>query len=154
MAYRLYMGFMAYAKITMDISYGLTPFLAWLAAGCSKFLINSIRARRLAFDLIGYGGMPSNHSAIVSSMATLIALKAGVDHPAFGVAVTLAFIVILDAGSLRRQVGRHAAAINKLVGETPQRQILRERVGHTRWEILAGVIVGIFIALVVNLVVD
>lgn len=38
--------------MTLDMSYGLTPFVAWLLAGCSKFAINSLRARRLAFDLI------------------------------------------------------------------------------------------------------
>ena len=56
-------------------SYLITPFLAWLVAGCLKFLINSIKAKQLAFGLIGYGGLPSNHSAIVSSMAALIAFK-------------------------------------------------------------------------------
>jgi acid phosphatase family membrane protein YuiD len=89
----------------MEFSYVLTPFLAWLVAGLLKFSINSIKAKQLAFGLIGYGGLPSNHSAIVTSMAALIAMKEGLGHPAFGVAITLAFIVILDASSLRRQVG-------------------------------------------------
>lgn len=126
-----------------DFSYLLTPFLAWLIAGILKFLINSIRAHRFAFDLIGYGGMPSNHSAIVSSMVALIAFKEGMHTPAFGVAITLAFIVLLDASSLRRQVGKHASAINKLVqsaGGMPSE--LRERMGHTRLEIFSGVLVG------------
>lgn len=127
--------------MTLDISYGLTPFFAWLLAGCSKFAINSLRARRLAFDLIGYGGMPSNHSAIVCSMAVLIALREGVAHPAFGVAVTLAFIVLLDANSLRKQVGLHAQAINALSTEG-QNAPLRERMGHSRSEILAGLLAG------------
>jgi acid phosphatase family membrane protein YuiD len=124
-------------------SYLLIPFLAWLIAGILKFLINSLRARRFAFDLIGYGGLPSNHSAIVSSMATLIGLNEGIQNPAFGVAVALAFIVILDASSLRRQVGKHAIAINKLNNLTNQNpSFLRERMGHTRVEIFAGVLVG------------
>ena len=94
-------------------SYLLAPFAAWLAAGCLKFAINSLRAGKPAFGLIGYGGMPSNHSAIVSSMAALTALREGLDSAAFGVALTLAFIVMLDAASLRRQVGRHAQALNE-----------------------------------------
>jgi acid phosphatase family membrane protein YuiD len=126
--------------MTLDPSYALTPFVAWLLAGCSKFAINSLRAKRLAFDLIGYGGMPSNHSAIVSSMAVLIALKEGIAHPAFGVAVTLAFIVLLDASSLRKQVGLHAQAINLLASD--QVSLLRERMGHSRGEIFAGLLVG------------
>jgi len=136
----------------MDFSYALTPFLAWLVAGVSKFLINSIKARQFAFGLIGYGGLPSNHSAIVSSMAALIALKEGIGHPAFGVALALAFVVLLDASSLRRQVGRHATALNKLSGGAPDHQAFRERMGHTWLEITAGVAVGIAVAAVANVV--
>ncbi len=133
-----------------EFSYFYTPFIAWFAAGILKFLINSLRARRFAFDLIGYGGLPSNHSAIVSSIATLIALQDGIDTPAFGIAIALAFIVILDASSLRRQVGKHAAAINKLNSLTSDASIsLRERIGHTRIEILAGVVTGSAVAYLV-----
>ena len=134
----------------LDFSYALTPFLAWLVAGVSKFAINSFKAKKLAFGLIGYGGFPSNHSAIVSSMAALIALKDGMGTPAFGVAITLAFVVVLDANSLRQQVGKHATAINKLAADTADHQALRERIGHTRWEIAAGIAVGIAVAAMVN----
>jgi len=132
----------------MDYSYLITPFLAWLICGLTKFLVNSIKSKRLAFDLIGYGGMPSNHSAIVSSMVSLIAFKEGIDSSAFGVSLTLAFIVILDANSLRQQIGKHAKAINEINRNGNIK--LRERIGHTKLEILAGIsigmITGLFIA--------
>ena len=147
----LWLGIVAGEGVIMDVSYALTPFLAWLVAGTSKFIINSIKAKQLAFGLIGYGGFPSNHSAIVSSMAALIALREGVGHPAFGAAITLAFIVMLDASSLRRQVGRHAEVINKLAALGCDRQALRERMGHTRLEIAAGVAVGVAVAVAVRL---
>lgn len=130
----------------MDLSYALTPFLAWLVAGVLKFTINSIKAGQLAFGLIGYGGLPSNHSAIVSSLAVLVAFKEGLDHPAFGVALALAFVVMLDANSLRRQVGKHAEAINQLNADRPAKTLLRERMGHTRIEIAAGIVVGVGVA--------
>jgi len=136
--------------VVMDFSYLLTPFAAWLVAGVMKFTINSIKAKQLAFHLIGYGGLPSNHSAIVSGMVALIALKEGVDQPAFGVALTLAFIVIVDANSLRRQVGNHAKVINKLAAESKGHQDLRERMGHSRVEITAGILVGIAVAFAVK----
>jgi acid phosphatase family membrane protein YuiD len=133
-----------------EFSYVFTPFLAWLTAGLIKFLVNSIRARQFAFNLIGYGGLPSNHSAIVSSVATLIALKEGINSPIFGVAIALAFIVILDASSLRRQVGKHAKAINKLNSLTDGNPpFLRERMGHDRIEILAGIVVGALVGYLV-----
>lgn len=143
----LCLGALAAAGLKMDLSfsYVLTPFLAWFVAGFSKFIINSIKTKQFAFGLIGYGGLPSNHSAIVSSMAALISLKKGIVQPAFGVAVTLAFIVMLNAGSLRRQVGRHAAAINELTADRVKHQALRERMGHTCVEIATGSAVGIVV---------
>jgi acid phosphatase family membrane protein YuiD len=130
----------------MDLSYAVTPFLAWLVAGILKFTINSIKAGQLAFGLIGYGGLPSNHSAIVSSVVALIAFKEGLDQPALGVALALAFVVMLDANSLRRQVGKHAETINRLNADRPDTTPLRERMGHTRLEIAAGILVGVGVA--------
>lgn len=140
------MGALANEGVIMTLSYVCTPFIAWLAAGSLKFVINSIRAGKFAFGLIGYGGLPSNHSAIVSSMAALIALKESISHPAFGVALTVAFIVILDASSLRRQVGKHASAINRMATSDTSHITLRERMGHTPVEIAAGILVGILVA--------
>lgn len=129
----------------MDLAYLLTPLLTWAVVGPLKFLISSARARRWAFDLVGNGGFPSNHSAVVSSMATLIALREGLGHPAFGVAVTLAFIVIIDANSLRQHVGKHAAALNRMARDAAGHTWLRERMGHTKIEIGGGLCTGIAI---------
>ena len=129
--------------------YLITPFFAWLVCGITKFVVNCLKERRLALDLIGYGGMPSNHSTIVSSMASLIAFKEGIDVPAFGVALTLAFIVILDANSLRKQIGKHAKVINHL--EYYQGDKLRERIGHSKLEILTGIILGSCVGFVLGL---
>ncbi|KGH51293.1 acid phosphatase [Acinetobacter idrijaensis] len=136
----------------MDYSYLITPFLAWLCCGIVKFLVNCIREKRLAFDLIGYGGMPSNHSAIVSSMVALIALKEGIHTPAFGVALTLAFIVMLDANGLRKKMEQHAIEINKINEyKTP---ILRERIGHSKLEIMLGITLGIVIGFISHSLMD
>jgi acid phosphatase family membrane protein YuiD len=134
----------------MDLSYLVTPFFAWLVAGCAKFAINTIKARRFAFDLIGYGGLPSNHSSIVSSAAAIVAFNEGLQEPALVVALALAFIVILDASSLRQKVGKHAKAINALNKDNSV-PVLRERMGHTRIEIAAGIITGILSAGLVHL---
>jgi acid phosphatase family membrane protein YuiD len=134
----------------MDIAYLVTPLLTWITVGPIKFLINSVRARKWAFNLVGNGGFPSNHSAVVSSMATLIALREGIGHPAFGVAVTLCFIVVIDANSLRQHVGRQAAAINRLADGRPGHHWLRERMGHTVVEICGGLATGIAIGHLVH----
>ncbi|MGS0706574.1 divergent PAP2 family protein [Acinetobacter sp. ANC 3781] len=134
----------------MDYSYLLAPFLAWLCCGITKFLVNCLKEKRLAFDLIGYGGMPSNHSAIVSSMAALIAFKEGIDTPAFGVALTLVFIVVMDANGLRKKVEAQAIEMNKLKNYTAP--VLRERVGHSKAEILVGTVIGILVGFICQIV--
>ncbi len=127
----------------MELIYLVTPVLTWMVVGPIKFFISSVRYRRWAFDLVGNGGFPSNHSAVVSSMATLIALREGMGHPAFGVAVTLAFIVMIDATRLRQHVGRHAVTLNRLHDGKEDYVILRARMGHTRFEIAGGILTGI-----------
>ena len=127
----------------MDYAYLITPFLTWAVVGPIKFLISSARQRRWTFNLVGNGGFPSNHSSVVTAMATLIALREGIGHPAFGVAVTLAFIVMIDANSLRQHVGRQAAAINRLAVAVTGHTTLRERMGHTLVEICGGIVTGI-----------
>lgn len=143
----------------MDFTYLVTPVLTWLVVGPIKFMITSVRQRRLAFDLVGNGGFPSNHSAVVTSMVTLIALREGINDPAFGVAVTLAFVIMIDANSLRQHVGRQAAAINRLTGAAPAATAataavgskpLRERMGHTLIEIGGGIGTGIAVAFAID----
>lgn len=136
----------------MDLAYLVTPFVTWILVGPIKFLINSARARQWAFNLVGNGGFPSNHSAVVASMATLIALREGISEPAFGVAVTLAFIVVIDANSLRQHVGKQAAAINRLAKGGAGHTWLRERMGHTLLEIAGGLGAGAAIACGINAV--
>ncbi|OON63708.1 acid phosphatase [Massilia sp. KIM] len=136
----------------MEFIYLVTPVLTWMVVGPIKFLITSARQRRWAFNLVGNGGFPSNHSSVVTSMATLIALREGMGHPAFGVAVTLAFIVMIDANSLRQHVGRHAVAINRLHEGKTDYVILRERMGHTLVEIGGGIATGIGMGFLINAV--
>lgn len=132
----------------MQWIYILTPFSAWVIAGGVKFLINSIKSRQLAFHQIGYGGMPSSHSAIVCSVAAMTAFREGVESSVFVVALTLAFIVMMDAMDLRRKIGQHAERLNLLSSDLPK---LRERVGHTPVEVLAGVLTGIITATLIHL---
>lgn len=129
------------------MAYALAPLCAWAAAGSSKFAVNSLRARRLAFDQIGTGGWPSTHCCVVASITALLAYRRGFDDPLFGLALTVAMIVVFDAGGLRRAVGRHAAALNALGGlDTP----IRTRIGHSRAEILAGLALGCLVATALN----
>ncbi len=126
--------------------YIIAPFFAWFVAGSLKFLINSLRLGKPAFKLIGYGGFPSNHSTIVSTITFLVGLREGWHSSTFGVALAFSFIVILDALDLRREVGKHAQKINQLL----KKNDLRERIGHSKLEVLGGLATGLFCAWILN----
>ncbi|MBC3864296.1 divergent PAP2 family protein [Undibacterium jejuense] len=135
----------------MNCIYLITPILAWVVAGTIKLIVNCLHQRRIAFELIGYGGFPSTHSTIVSSSVAQIALQTGITSPLTGLAFTLAFIVLLDAHSLRGQIGKHAVELNCLNRKIPGSPILRERIGHSKAEIATGVLLGCLLAVIVGL---
>jgi len=136
----------------MNLIYLVTPFVTWIITGTIKFIINCYREKKLAFHLIGYGGFPSNHSAIVSSSVSLIFFERGFYDPAFCVAITLAFIVLLDAKSLRGQIEKQAKAINILNKKTGSTFELRDRIGHTKFEILGGAVLGLIIGACIHFI--
>lgn len=98
--------------------------------------------------------MPSSHSAVVVSLATLIGKNIGVDTPLFAVSVILACIVMYDAAGIRRAAGKQAQLLNKLV-ETPGltgvqvTERLVEVLGHTPTQVLVGAIIGVVVGLIV-----
>ncbi|HVZ27618.1 MAG TPA: divergent PAP2 family protein [Rhizomicrobium sp.] len=129
------------------IVYAIAPFAGYVTAGAIKFLVNSLRARRLAFDKIGLGGLPSTHTAIVTTVAALIGFRDGLAQPAFAVAMALLCIVVIDAMDLRRKVGRHATLLKIALPSHPDAQRLRERMGHSLVEVAAGLVTGLLCGL-------
>jgi acid phosphatase family membrane protein YuiD len=94
------------------------------------------------------GGMPSSHSAMVTSLATVLGLQLGVDSPIFAVAVITALIVMYDARGVRHQSGQHARILNQILrelfsGQPISEQELKELLGHTPIEVIVGSIVGV-----------
>lgn len=125
----------------MDLTYAIAPLVGWLVGGGLKFLVNTLRAGAPAFAQIGYGGLPSTHTTVVTTTAALVGFREGPGSAAFGVAVALAFVVVLDAMDLRRRLEGHARALNRLeaaAGRPP----LREHLGHRPIEVAAGVLTG------------
>lgn len=124
--------------------YCVVPFIAWLVAGTLKFIINRYRFGKDAKKYIGNGGFPSNHTTVVTTITWLIGLREGFDSPVFGLGAALVMVVIFDATGLRRYVGEHAKSINGMFKESTTK--LRERIGHTRVEVIGGIVLGILLA--------
>lgn len=131
----------------------ITAMSAWLIGQFLKFPLDFILNRTWNWGVILHaGGMPSSHSALMTATTLAIGLFYGFDNPLFGLATAISIIVIYDATSVRWQAGLHAKAINEIVQELfaghplPEKQ-LREVLGHTPFEAIAGVMLGIVIAL-------
>ena len=131
----------------------ITGLTGWILAQALKIPIDLFQSRHWNWALfLAAGGMPSSHSALVTSTAAAVGLNYGFDNPLFGVAVAVAMIVVYDATGIRRQAGMQAQKINVLVEELLQghpisQEHLREVLGHTPLEALGGVLLGLVVAL-------
>lgn len=128
--------------------YALTALSCWFIAQLIKVLINLVIQKKIIWErLIGDGGMPSGHSATVSSLATIIGLMHGFDTPEFAIAGILAVVVCHDAMGVRQETGKQAIMLNEIIRileaeELPEVK-LKELVGHTPLQVLAGILLGI-----------
>jgi acid phosphatase family membrane protein YuiD len=129
----------------------IAPIIAWFVAQFLKMLISLIRDKRLDLSyLVSMGGMPSAHSALVCSLATSVALVNGISSTSFAIAVFFATIVMYDAAGVRQTVSHQSNMLNRILDELLKgrpafEQRLREFIGHTHLEIIAGAILGILI---------
>ena len=129
----------------------ITSTSSWLIAQVVKTVIHAIVNKKLDMTrLFGDGGMPSGHSATVTSLATFSALVYGTGSFQFAVCAILAIIVCHDATGVRLETGKQALLLNELIKafevlttEKLPEVKLKEFVGHTPIQVLAGIIVGI-----------
>ena len=135
----------------------ISPYLVavavgWIIAQGAKYTTAAVKARSLhVFDrLYLSGNMPSAHSATVVSIATLIALRDGVDSGLFGLAAVLALVVMYDAMMVRHSVGEQGAVIKRILKES-NLAVKEPHVadGHTPLEVVVGVCIGALAGIIV-----
>lgn len=129
----------------------VSAFLGWTAAQVFKAILYLISKKEFKLDrLLGSGGMPSSHSAAVSALATKTGIQYGLESYQFAFAAILAIIVMYDACGVRRAAGEHAKLLNILRNTVfenkPTDEKLKELIGHTPLQVIAGVIIGILVA--------
>ena len=128
--------------------------LSWLTAQVIKVLITLFITKKFDLErLVGSGGMPSSHSALVCGLATAVFIRHGFASFEFAVAAVLALIVMYDAMGVRRAAGEQAKTLNKLVNwyvlETDK--MLKELIGHTPLEVFSGALLGIGLVTLVSI---
>ena len=134
--------------------YVYIPFLLWLCIQIFKVIWELVETKKLNFKrIMGAGGMPSSHSAIVMALSVLIGKGEGFNSPIFALSLVFAFIVMYDAAGVRRAAGKQASLLNKLI-ETPGlsgvqvSEKLVEVLGHTPFQVFVGTILGIIVGLI------
>ena len=137
-----------------QFKYLYIPFLMWFGIQLFKVIYDLVTTKKFNFKrILGAGGMPSSHSAVVTSLATLIGRYEGVTTPIFALSVIFAFVVMYDAAGIRRAAGKQAKLLNKLV-ETPGLsgvqvgEKLIEVLGHTPKQVFVGAIIGVVAGLI------
>ncbi len=153
-------------KIFLDIVTNpvlFIPAISWTIAQILKTIINAIMSKKIHFDrLVGDGGMPSGHSATVTSLAIMCGFHAGFDSVAFGLATIFAIVVMHDALGVRRETGKQAISIIKMAevlndyfaekDEEIKTDKLKVLVGHTPWQVVCGSLLGAAIAIIFQLI--
>lgn len=134
--------------------YLLTGIGSWCIAQILKVVIHAAVNR--TFDikrLFGDGGMPSGHSATVTSLTTLTGLTRGFGSLEFAITAILAIIVCHDAMGVRREAGKHAELLDEMVNlfeeisKEPLPEIrLKKFVGHSPTQVFVGIGIGICVA--------
>ncbi len=132
-------------------NYGLwIPVMTWFLVQSIKVLSDLLIHKKLNIRrLWGSGGMPSSHSAFVTSLSTVAALSRGIDSLEFAICVIFSSIVMYDAAGVRRAAGKQAKVLNQIIendGDINIQEKLVELLGHTPVEVLAGAVVGILMA--------
>lgn len=129
----------------------ITGMSAWFLAQLTKTIIHAIINKKFVLErMVGDGGMPSGHSATVTSLAVISALTFGFGSFQFAVTALLAIIVCHDAMGVRLETGKQAQIINEMIEafeiwtkkDLPEIK-LKEFVGHTPIQVIAGILIGI-----------
>lgn len=128
------------------------PVIIWFIVQCLKVIGDLITNKKLNIKrFVGAGGMPSSHSALVTSLATVIACKHGFESTEFALSVMFACVVMYDAAGIRRAAGKQAQVLNQIIENWGKKEIniqekLTELLGHTPLQVFVGALLGVVLA--------
>lgn len=138
----------------MQYKYLVVPFAVWFFIQLFKLIYDLVTTKQFNFKrILGAGGMPSSHSAVVTALATMIGINYGIESPIFALSVIFAFVVMYDAAGIRRAAGKQAKLLNKIVN-TPGlsgvevTEKLQEVLGHTPTQVIVGAIIGVIVGFI------
>ena len=131
----------------------IIPLAISLLVQFIKMIPEALKGNFSLKNILNYGGMPSGHAALVSSLCTMVGIVQGIDSVEFGIAIVISVIIIRDSVGLRRIIGKQGKTINQLNHTNENAPVLQERVGHSPLESLMGILVGIVVSFLLNSIV-
>ena len=129
--------------------------LSWFVAQATKVVLTLIVEKRLDLSrMTGLGGMPSSHTSVVVSVTVAVGIRMGFNSAMFAISAAMALITMTDAMGVRRQAGKQAQVLNRVVqelvengGDLPE-ETLKELLGHTPLQVFVGGVLGLIIAII------
>ncbi len=131
--------------------YLYVPLLVWFFIQSFKVIWDLVTTKKFNFKrILGAGGMPSSHSAVVVCLAVMIGKEYGFGSSIFALSSVFAIVVMYDAAGIRRAAGKQAALLNKIVNtpglSIPQvQERLVEVLGHTPVQVFVGALIGLIV---------
>lgn len=133
----------------------IAAIFAWAAAQILKVVIESIMARKFTWEsILASGGMPSSHSAFVTTLSTVIGIEHGLGSVYFAFSAAFSLVVMYDACGVRRAVGEQAKALNRIIESLKENsaigseKALKEILGHSPFQVAMGFVLGLLIGFV------
>lgn len=129
-----------------------TAVASWFAAQLIKFVVALVAERKFSpLLLMSSGGMPSSHTSFVVALSTMVGMHSGFDSTLFALCATFSAVIMYDATGVRQHAGKQAAVLNMLIENLNDPNIslekkLKELLGHTPKQVMAGAALGIAIA--------
>ena len=116
----------------------IIPLVVMFLCEMTKVTVEYMRSGTWHEGIFRTGGMPSTHSAFVTSLLIVVWSKLGPHSVEFAIAFVFASVVWYDAISVRRELGKQAELLNRL----QHWQHLRVRLGHSAAQVLVGILFG------------
>ena len=133
---------------------GLASLISGLLAQLLKVIVGLRRTRQLRLErFFDTGGMPSSHTALVTTLTIGVGLHTGISSAMFSITLIFSMYIVFEAAGLRQEVGKQARVLNELIDDLLvthhlNRSRLKELVGHTWGEVSVGFLVGLVVALI------
>lgn len=133
---------------------GLAALTSGVAAQLIKPFIDLLQTKKFnILRVLDTGGMPSSHTAVVTTLTVGVAVYQGISSPLFGISLVVSLYFVFEATGLRQEVGNQARVLNEVLAKVREEHHfdtdeLRELIGHTWIEVIGGFALGLFVALI------